>query len=133
MNHFCKKTIVGLAAAAVSFVFSATASAAVRTIVKVEEIKVDAPVGTAPSLPYQVWVSYSDGTAEFRQIRWTNSSTATEETEASTDPSINKPGSEYTVKGFITGDNTTSNGYPVVAKVTVTEKAAAIPSSKPAA
>ncbi len=133
MNHFCKKTIVGLAAAAVSFVFSATASAAVRTIVKVEEIKVDAPVGTAPSLPYQVWTTYSDGTAEFRQIRWTNSSTATEETEASTDPSINKPGSEYTVKGFITGDNTTSNGYPVVAKVTVTEKAAAIPSSKPVA
>ncbi len=133
MSNISRKAIAGFAAVIASIFLSSTASAGVRTIVKVEEIKVEATLGNAPSLPYQVWVTYSDGTSEFRQIRWTNSSTATEETEASKDGSINKPGSEYTVKGFITGDNTTPNGYPVSAKVTVTDKPASIPSNRPVA
>ena len=110
-----------------SLALSVAAMAAVRTIVKVEDINVTVTYGNAPSLPYQAWVTYSDGTSEFRQIRWTNSSPSTEAMEAS---DANKPGSEYTVKGFITGDNSTANGYPVTAKVTVTSEAQAVPSNK---
>ncbi len=102
-----------------------------RPIAKVESVKVDAPVGTAPRLPFQVWVTYSDGTAEWRQVRWMNSGLATEQKEA--DASLNPVGTTYQVKGFVVGDNTTPKGYPVVADVTVVAEAWQVPSNKPVA
>ena len=42
-----------------------------RTIKTVERVEVEPPVGTAPRLPFQVWVTYSDGSGEWRQVRWT--------------------------------------------------------------
>ena len=88
-----------------------------RTIVKVKELNVEAPVGNAPQLPYQLWVEYADGKGEYRQVKWMNSSEATEQAEAN--PAINPVGTIYKVRGFIIGDNTTPNGYPVWAEVKV--------------
>ena len=59
-------------------VISAT-KAKQRTIVKVEPIRVETPVGTVPRLPWQVWVTYSDGTHEWRQTKWSNYLPATEQ------------------------------------------------------
>ncbi len=103
----------------------------IRTIAKVETVQVDCPVGTVPRLPYQLWVTYSDGKSEYRQIRWSNSALATEQEQA--DPVKNPVGHEYTVKGFIVGDDTTLNGYPIIANVTVVDGAYATPSHIPAA
>ena len=77
----------------------------------------EAPVGNAPRLPYQLWVEYADGKGEYRQVKWQNSSEATEQAEAN--PAINPVGTRYKVRGFIIGDNTTPNGYPVWAEVKV--------------
>ena len=97
----------------------------------VERVEVTTPQGTAPRLPYQVWVTYEDGSHEWRQVRWTNSALATEQKEAN---SVETPaGTEYKVVGFITGDNTTDKGYPVVATVRVTSKAWEVPAKKPVA
>ena len=99
-----------------------------RSISKVEAIVVEAPQGTAPRLPWQVWVTYSDGTHEWRQTRWSNSARATEEEQAKYEV-----GKEYTVDGVIIGDNTTENGYPITAKVKVVSGAWAVPSNVPVA
>ena len=97
----------------------------------VERVVVTTPQGTAPRLPFQLWVTYEDGTHEWRQVRWTNASPATEQKEAS---SVETPaGSEYKVVGYITGDNTTDKGYPVVATVRVTNEAWDVPSKTPVA
>ncbi len=108
-----------------------TAPMGFRTIAKVETIHVKSPVGTAPRLPYQVWVTYSDGSKEYRQIRWSNSSLMTEEAQAN--PAINPAGRKYTVKGFIIGDNTTPNGYPIMANVEVIAGSYQTPSHIPVA
>jgi hypothetical protein len=84
-----------------------------------EPVCVETPVGNAPRLPYQVWVKYADGKGEYRQVRWTNASEATEQAEAN--PAINPVGTIYKVCGFILGDNTTSNGYPITAEVRVVD------------
>ena len=117
-------------------VFSLTllvASAAIsyRSIAKVERVSVETPVGCAPRLPYQVWVTYSDGNGEFRQVKWLNSSEATEKAESN--PTINPVGTAYQVRGFIIGDNTTANGYPVTAEVQVVEGAWPVPNRIPVA
>jgi DUF1680 family protein len=117
-------------------VFSLTllvASAAIsyRSIAKVERVSVETPVGCAPRLPYQVWVTYSDGKGEFRQVKWLNSSEATEKAESN--PTINPVGTAYQVRGFIIGDNTTANGYPVTAEVQVVEGAWPVPNRIPVA
>ena len=70
-----------------------------RTIANVEHVSVEAPVGNAPRLPYQLWVTYADGKGEYRQVKWQDA------------PINNK------VRGYIIGDNTTPNGYPVTAEV----------------
>ena len=88
-------------------------------------------MGNAPRLPYQVWVKYADGKGEYRQVRWLNASNATEMAEAN--PAINPVGTEYKVRGFIIGDNTTTNGYPVTAQVKVVEGAYPVPSNTPVA
>ena len=79
-----------------------------RSIANVEPVNVQVPVGCAPRLPYQVWVTYSDGQSEFRQVKWTNSSLAEEQAEA--DSFLHPIGTAYQVKGYIIGDNTTPAG-----------------------
>ena len=93
-----------------------------RTIASVEEVTVETPQGTAPRLPWQVWVTYSDGTGEWRQVKWTNSLRETEEEEATL-----PAGSSYTVRGYVLGDNTTENGYPLDAAVTVVQSQWEVP------
>lgn len=129
-----RKSLAGVMLTAMCVVgCTSVASTGVKTIAEVEAIDVNVALGSAPTLPYQVWVTYSDGTSEFRQTRWSNSGTATETMQASTDESVNQVGKTYEVKGFITGDNTTENGYPIVANVTITEKDQNIPSNTPVA
>ena len=88
-----------------------------RTISKVDAISVDCPVGTVPRLPNLVWVTYSDGYSEYRQVRWANSPLADEQAEA--DAQKHPAGSQYEIGGFVIGDETTDNGYPVKAQIKV--------------
>lgn len=94
-----------------------TAATVYRTISKVEAISVDCPVGTAPRLPNLVWVTYSDGYSEYRQVRWANAQLADEQAEA--DAQKHPAGSQYEIGGFVIGDETTDNGYPVKAQIKV--------------
>jgi hypothetical protein len=111
-----KIVMVGL----VFVLFLTGASAADRhDVVNVEKVNVKVAVGNVPRLPYQLWVTYSDGSGEYRQVKWLNASEATERAEAN--PAINPVGTEYKVRGFIIGDNSTPNGYPVSAAVKVVE------------
>ncbi len=88
-----------------------------RRIKSVEAIDVESPEGTVPRLPYQVWVTYSDGTSEFRQTRWNNSALDTEKEQA--DAKLYPAGKEYKIEGVIIGDNSTPDGYPIEANVMV--------------
>ncbi len=88
-------------------------------IVNTEPVCVETPVGHAPRLPYQLWVTDASGRSEYRQVKWMNSSEATEQAEAN--PAINPVGTTYKVRGFILGDNQTPNGYPVWAEVKVVD------------
>lgn len=98
-----------------------TAATVYRTISKVEAISVDCPVGTVPRLPNLVWVTYSDGYSEYRQVRWANASLADEQSEA--DAQKHPAGSQYEIGGFVIGDETTDNGYPVKAQIKVVAEA----------
>jgi hypothetical protein len=102
-----------------------------RTIVAVEPLEVDCPVGTVPRLPYQVWVTYSDGFSEYRQTRWSNSARDVEEDQAN--PESHPVGHRYNISGFIIGDNTTPDGYPISARIRVMAEEQSIPSLKPVA
>lgn len=95
----------------------ATAATVYRTISKVSAVTVDCPVGTAPRLPNLVWVTYSDGYSEYRQVRWANAPLADEQAEA--DAQKHPDGSQYEIGGFVIGDETTDNGYPVKAQIKV--------------
>ena len=94
-----------------------TAATVYRTISKVEAISVDCPVGTVPRLPNLVWVTYSDGYSEYRRVRWANAPLADEQAEA--DAQKHPAGSQYEIGGFVIGDETTDNGYPVKAQIKV--------------
>lgn len=94
-----------------------TAATVYRTISKVTAVAVDCPVGTAPRLPNLVWVTYSDGYSEYRQVRWANAPLADEQAEA--DAQKHPDGSQYEIGGFVIGDETTDNGYPVKAQIKV--------------
>ncbi len=94
-----------------------TAATVYRTISKVEAISVDCPVGTVSRLPNLVWVTYSDGYSEYRQVRWANAPLADEQAEA--DAQKHPAGSQYEIGGFVIGDETTDNGYPVKAQIKV--------------
>lgn len=109
----------------------ATTKTKQRTIVKIEPISVETPAGTAPRLPWQVWVTYSDGTHEWRQTKWSNSLLSTELQESN--PEQYPVGKQYTIGGYIIGDNTTDNGYPIMAHVTVTDKTWDTPLNTPVA
>lgn len=106
-------------------------SAETRTITRVEPILVESPVGTVPKLPYQLWVTYSDGSTGYRQARWANATRDTEEDQAN--PVTHPVGHEYAINGFITGDNTTPNGYPITANVKVVAGNQGVPSLVPIA
>lgn len=95
----------------------ATAATVYRTISKVSVVTVDCPEGTAPRLPNLVWVTYSDGYSEYRQVRWANAPLADEQAEA--DAQKHPVGSQYEIGGFVIGDETTDNGYPVKAQIKV--------------
>ena len=88
-----------------------------RIIKDVSPVVVNCPEGTAPRLPYLVWVTYSNGQAEYRQVRWSNSALAKEKEQA--DSKKNPAGKSYKVNGYIIGDETTEQGFPVAAEVKV--------------
>lgn len=106
---------------------ASTKKAKQRHIKGVEKIHVDAPVGTVPRLPHQVWVTYSDGKKEWRQVTWTNYQVSTETQEAT--ESLYPVGKEYNIKGYIIGDNTTDKGYMVMADVKVVDQRWETPSN----
>ena len=124
-----KGILIGVFAAGL-MVSTATAKD-IRSIKSVETVSVEVPVGNAPRLPYRLWVKYSDGKGEYRQVKWLNSSEATEKAEAN--PEINPIGTIYKVRGMILGDNSTPNGYPVSAEVKVVDGTYAVPSNIPVA
>lgn len=126
-----KLFIFGCMAAMLTTASHVTAQDAQRTITKVEPVSVSCPVGTAPRLPYQLLVTYSDGTQAYRQVRWSNAALATEQEQA--DAARYPAGKSYTVEGYVTGDNTTPNGYPITAKVRVSPEAYKVPSNVPVA
>ncbi len=102
-----------------------------RLIKTVQPVNVESPVGTVPRLPYRLWVTYSDGYKEWRQARWDNSLLSTEQQEANAQ--LYPIGKEYTVTGYIIGDNTTDNGYPLRANIKVVSGTYSTPSPKPKA
>lgn len=116
--------IVGITGAA-TMPATMSASAVYRTISKVAAVAVDCPQGTVPRLPNRVWVTYSDGYSEYRQVRWANAPLADEQAEA--DAQKHPAGSQYEIGGFIIGDETTDNGYPIKAQVKVVEEGYQIP------
>ncbi len=102
-----------------------------RSIVHVEPVRVNCPVGTTPRLPYQIWVTYSDGFSEYRQTRWSNSARTVEEDQAN--PETHPVGDAYSIDGFIIGDNSTPAGYPIMAHIQVVAGAQQVPSNTPVA
>lgn len=99
-----------------------------RTIISVENVSINVPIGTVPRLPHQILVTYSDGTRAYRQVRWDNTSPTTEEEEASYPVGYN-----YTIDGYIIGDNTTPNGFPLIAKISVRDDIYDTPNNIPIA
>ena len=99
-----------------------------KTIFKVNSVIVDAPVGTAPRLPYQVWVTYADRTGGWRQVKWDNALRETEEEEAAL-----PAGTVYSVQGHILGDNVEEDGFPIDAVVTVVDAEDPVPDPAPVA
>ena len=99
-----------------------------KRIIATERVKVDCPVGTAPRLPFRLWVKYSDGSTGYRQVRWENSPLESERAETAAEV-----GGEYNVEGYITGDYTTSEGLPVKALVKVVDGTYATPAKTPRA
>ena len=124
-----KGILIGVFAA--GLMVSTASAKDIRSIKSVETVSVEVPVGNAPRLPYRLWVKYSDGKGEYRQVKWLNASEATEKAEAN--PEINPIGTIYKVRGMILGDNSTPNGYPVSAEVKVVDGTYAVPSNIPVA
>ncbi len=102
-----------------------------KEIKSVAPVVVTTPEGTAPRLPFQLMVTYADGSNELRSVRWTNAAPATEQAQA--DAKQTPAGTSYDVRGYITGDNTTTMGFPVTAHVSVVSAPYATPSNKPVA
>ncbi len=110
---------------------SVTASAQGAKIKTVSNVAVTTTAGQVPMLPYRLWVTYTDGSGEYRQVKWTNASLETEQEAA--DATRHPAGSAYEVQGYITGDNSTSAGYPITAHVSVVAAGAAAPQPQPIA
>ena len=101
------------------------AKSKIRSIKAVENVRVETCAGHAPRLPWQVWVTYNDGTQEWRQVRWSNSDVAEERRQANAEAT--PAGTKYAVRGFILGDNSTPQGFPVDAQIVVVEDATPVP------
>ena len=99
-----------------------------KTIHKVNTVFVDAPAGTAPRLPYQVWVTYADRSGGWRQVKWDNALRETEEEETAL-----PAGTVYSVRGHILGDNLTEEGIPLDAVVQVVDAEDPAPAPEPVA
>ena len=99
-----------------------------KTILKVNTVFVETPAGTAPRLPYQVWVTYADRSGGWRQVKWDNALRETEEEEAAL-----PAGTVYSVRGYILGDNVTEEGFPLDANVTVVDVEEPVPAQVPVA
>ena len=128
--HDMKRLFVAVGFSAVMILGASAARS--RSITKVETVSVEVPVGNAPRLPYQLWVTYADGKREYRMVKWTNTSLDVEQEQA--DGSRHPVGSTYQVRGFIVGDNTTANGFPVKASISVVEgETSKVPSNIPVA
>ena len=99
-----------------------------KTIRIIQKVRVEAPAGTVPVLPWQIRVTYDDLSQEWRQVKWTNASRETEEGQAAL-----PAGSVYRVQGYILGDNASEEGFPVEAEVSVTETVppAPVPVARP--
>ena len=117
-----KTTLMALCLAA-----SLTAAAQGAKIKTVTPVAVTTQAGQVPMLPYRLWVTYSDGRGEYRQVKWMNSSLETEQEAA--DATKHPAGSAYDVQGYIIGDNKTAAGYPITARVSVV--AAGTPAPQP--
>ena len=102
------------AALAVFLVSNASIAQNTKDIVKVEEVRVETPEGCEPRLPYRLLVEYSDGSRDYRQVRWLDS--------------LDYSGGKQVAAGVITGD-----GYPVKAEVSYSDKAWPVPSKVPVA
>ena len=99
-----------------------------KRISAVEAVRVSTPVGTAPRLPYQLWVEYADGHKAYRQVRWSNSALTTEQEQAA-----QPVGTSYQVEGYIVGDDSTPQGLPIKANVQVVASGYATPAAMPVA
>ena len=128
MNVVSRTGIVMAGAVALAALLFPSCSRKARTISQAEPVCVESPEGTAPRLPYQVQVTYADGTREWRQVKWTNSLRETEEEQASY-----PAGKEYKVPGYVIGDNTGDNGYPLEASVKVVPGEGSVPAPTPVA
>ena len=126
-----KRTLSALSLSTLLLASTSVQAQDYKTISTTEAVSVQTPVGTVPRLPYQLWVTYSDGTSEYRQVRWNNAAPATE--QALADAGQNPVGKQYEVKGYILGDNTTTQGFPVQASITVVDGTYATPAAKPVA
>ncbi|MBR3288119.1 MAG: glycoside hydrolase family 127 protein [Bacteroidales bacterium] len=102
-----------------------------HTIVSVEPVRIETPAGTVPRLPWQVMVTCADGQKEWRQAVWTNADRQTEEEQA--DAARYPAGSTYRITGYVIGDQTTDNGWPLTAEITVTEAPWDVPGATPEA
>ncbi|MGM9675783.1 MAG: beta-L-arabinofuranosidase domain-containing protein [Bacteroidaceae bacterium] len=101
-----------------------------RSIQSAEPIEVECHEGCAPSLPYVIRVNYTDGQRALRQVRWTNEALAEEQAEA--DPALHPAGSSYRIGGYVIGDETTADGFPVEALIHVTAKEPPVPKRRKA-
>ena len=102
-----------------------------RDIVVCEPVSVRTPAGTVPRLPYRLWVTHADGSGEYRLVRWTGEALQNEQARA--DTALYPAGSEYEVKGYIVGDDSTAMGFPVTAHVSVCADGYPVPSALPVA
>ncbi|MCF0201968.1 MAG: glycoside hydrolase family 127 protein, partial [Bacteroidaceae bacterium] len=110
---------------------AAAATTMSRTISKVEAVSVQCPEGTVPRLPALLWVTYTNGKGEYRQVLWNNYDLPTEQAEADTRQM--PAGTGYTVSGYIVGDDSTPRGYAVSAEVSVCKGTYSTPAAKPVA
>jgi len=92
---------------------------------------IEVPVGSEPSLPYRVWVEYTDGHGEWRAMKWPWATP--HQTNPSSSTNIGPPaltgvwtpsrvdtmwrgypvGRDYTVTGWITGFGSNHLGHPI--------------------
>ena len=127
-RHFlCVLALLTLPAAVLS------ARSGKKVIRKVDPVVVKVPARTAPRLPYQVWVTYSDNTGEWRQVRW-DTQNMTDDWEGEDWWSLLPVGKTLPFwEGYILGDHKTEKGYTIYAKVTVVDQEDPVPAQAPVA